>query len=298
MVSSPHKATREAVTSRSWFSFQLFGNLFGRWRNPAAFSFSGGVVLVMLALVVTGDEAEAFWPLVNEIGEADSVSRARMDELWAQGWRHFGSRFFRYSLMWQEESWKRVLNLRVPLQEWSPSKSQRRTLKRNHDLEVDFAPAVPGGEEEGLFQNHKQRFRDNVPDVLSDFLGEEPNGVPVPCLQLSVRKEGELLAASFLDLGQRACSSIYGIFDPKESERRLGILTMLLEMNYAKEIGMEFYYLGYVCVEPSPYDYKKEVKPSWVWDWEKWQPFMRDDYSKQALPVSKVLQARKRESGC
>ena len=202
-----------------------------------------------------GEETgEAFWPLINEIGEAESVSRSRMDELWSQGWRHFGSRFFRYSLMWQGENWKRVLNLRVPLEEWSPSKSQRRTLKRNEDLEIDFSPAEPGEEEEALFQAHKERFRENVPDALSDFLGEEPNGVPIPCLQLSVRKDEELLAASFLDLGQRACSSIYGVFEPRESQRRLGILTMLLEMNYAKEIGLEYYYLGYVCVESSPYD--------------------------------------------
>lgn len=245
--------------------------------------------------MVEEEQAEAFWPLINEIGEAEAVSRMRMDELWATGWRHFGPRFFRYSLMWQEENWKRVLNLRVPLQDWSPSKSQRRTLKRNQDLEIDFSPAEPGAEEEDLFQRHKSRFRENVPDALSDFLGEEPNGVPVPCLQLSVREEGALVAASFLDLGQRSCSSIYGVFEPEQSRRRLGILTMLQEMLYAQKIGMDYYYLGYVCVEPSPYDYKKEVKPSWVWDWEGWQPFRPDDYSKQALPISKALLARKRE---
>ena len=73
--------------------------------------------------------------------------------------------------MWQEERWKRVLNLRVPLQEWQPSKSQRRTLRRNEDLEVSFAEAEPGAEEEELFQRHKVRFSENVPDSLSDFLG-------------------------------------------------------------------------------------------------------------------------------
>ena len=238
-------------------------------------------------------EADAFWPQVNEIGDAEAVSRERMDELWSEGWRHFGSRFFRYSLMWQEERWKRVLNLRVPLQDWSPSKSQRRTLRRNQDLTVEFGPAEPGEEEEKLFQRHKKRFRENVPESLGDFLGDEPNGVPVPCLQVSVRKEGVLVAVSFLDLGFFSCSSIYGVFEPEESSRRLGIFTMLLEMNYARKAGLDFYYLGYVCVESSPYDYKKEVKPAWVWDWKEWQPFTPDDYSKRALPISEDLLARK-----
>ena len=238
---------------------------------------------------------EEFWPLVNEIGEAPAVARTRMDELWAEGWRHFGPKFFRYSLMWQEKQWKRVLNLRVPLQDWTPSKSQRRTLRRNEDLEVDFSPAEPGEEEEALFQQHKGRFRENVPDTLNDFLGEEPNGVPVPCLQLSARLEGRLVAASFLDLGQRSCSSIYGVFDLAESHRRLGVFTFLQEMKYAREIGMNYYYLGYASVESSPYDYKKEVKPSEVWDWQKWQDFKPDDYSKQALPVPEGLLGERKE---
>ncbi|WP_200392189.1 hypothetical protein [Roseibacillus ishigakijimensis] len=222
---------------------------------------------------------------MNEIGEAERVPRARMDELWAEGWRHFGPRFFRYSLMWQEEEWKRVINLRLPLAEWRPSKSQRRTLRRNEDLRYEFAPAEPGAVEEALFQRHKARFRDNVPESLQDFLGSEPNGVPGPCLQLSVWEEESLVAASFLDLGERACSSIYGIFEPSKGSRRLGILTILLEMLYAQEVGLEFYYLGYACLEQSPYDYKKDFKPLWAWDWRGWQPFTRDDYSRRALPL-------------
>ena len=245
--------------------------------------------------MAASEKRDAFWPLINEVGEAEAVSRGRMDELWSEGWRHFGPRFFRYSVMWQESAWKRVLNLRVPLQEWEPSKSQRRTIRKNQDLQFEFAPAQPGEVEEALFQRHKQRFSDNVPESLSDFLGDEPNGVPTPCLQLSVKDGDRLVAASFLDLGLRACSSIYGIFEPELADRRLGIFTMLLEMQYAREIGLDFYYLGYACVEPSHYDYKKEVKPAWVWNWQHWDRFMPGDYSRQALPIAEGLLARKRE---
>jgi len=230
-------------------------------------------------------QTEGLWPLVNEAGQAEYLSPEQMDRLWASGWRHFGRRFFRYSLMWQDEEWKRVVNLRVPLEDWRPSKSQRRTLRRNEDLTVQINGAEPDDEARSLFQTHKQRFRDNVPDHLSDFLGDEPNGCPGPCLQITVKKEESLLAVSYLDLGLSACSSIYGIFNPEESSRRLGIFTMLQEMLYAKEAGMKHYYLGYGCIESSPYDYKKEVSPLEVWDWSQWQLFTRDGYSKQALPI-------------
>jgi len=235
------------------------------------------------------EEKNLYWPQINEVGSASAVPRQRMDELWAQGWRHFGPRFFRYSLMWQDDEWKRVVSLRVPLSDWSPSKSQRRTLRKNEDLEVQISGANPNEEACVLFEAHKQRFRSNVPDDLSDFLGDAPNGCPGPCLQVEVKSEGRLLAVSYLDLGVTSCSSIYGVFEPEESSRRLGIFTMLQEMLYAKEAEMDYYYLGYACIENSPYDYKKEVGPQEIWNWSQWQPFRRDDYSKQALPIEVKL---------
>lgn len=238
------------------------------------------------------------WPLVNEVGEASSVSRSRMDELWSLGWRHFGPKFFRYSLMYQGGEWKRVINLRLDLTQWQPSKSQRRTLRANEDLQIDYLPAEPGEEERSLFHRHKVRFSDNIPDELSEFLGEEPNGCPGACLQVSARLEGELIAASFLDLGKEACSSIYGIFNPDETRRRLGIFTMMCEMLYAQEQGLKYYYLGYACLESSPYDYKKELRPLEVFDWQGWHSLTPGDYSKQALPIPEALLEYKRERDC
>ena len=223
------------------------------------------------------------------MGEARSVSRSRMDELWSQGWRHFGERFFRYSAMWHGDQWKRVINLRVPLDSWSPSRGQRRILRRNEDLKVKVEPANPGEKESALFHRHKVRFVDNVPQELSEFLGDKPNGVPTSCLQISVRMAGKLVAASFLDLGEKACSSIYAVFEPELSERRLGRFTLVQEMLLAKEMGLDYYYLGYATLEPSPYDYKKEVSPLWVWDWSEWRPITRDEYSKLDRPLPRRL---------
>jgi arginine-tRNA-protein transferase len=71
--------------------------------------------------------------------------------------------------------------------------------------------------------------------------------------------EGErLLAASFLDVGQKAVSSVYAIFEPEAARRSLGTFTMLLELQFAHESGFEFLYPGYATQEPSAYDYKKQ----------------------------------------
>lgn len=187
--------------------------------------------------------------------------------MWADGWRHFGPQFFRSSLMVDEMALKRQVALRIALDEYRASKSQRRTMRRNADLEHEFGVCRPGWEEEALFHRHKARFERNVPDDLGEFLGSRPDVQPSPGVQLSVRLDGCLVAASFLSVGEWACSSIYAVFDPAESHRRLGIYTMLLELEYALEQGLEYYYSGYATIESSCYDYKKEFSGLSFYDW-------------------------------
>lgn len=213
------------------------------------------------------------WPLVAESRVLTSVRAEEMDELWAVGWRHFGTDFFRASLMADEMSLKRQIALRIAVPKFGMTKSQRRTFRKNSDLEMTMEGAALSQEVRDLFDIHKMRFVRNVPDRLQDFLGRQPNGEPCECLQLSIRMDGRLLASSFLALGRKACSSIYAVFDPEFSKRRLGVFTMLAELEYAREQGYEHYYSGYATVESSCYDYKKEFGALEYYDWEgRWSP--------------------------
>jgi arginine-tRNA-protein transferase len=78
----------------------------------------------------------------------------------------------------------------------------------------------------------------------------------------------ELVALSYLDLGERATSSVYGMFEPAHSRRSLGIYTMLLEIEFSRRRGCAFYYPGYATREPSAYDYKKQFQGLEVLNWE------------------------------
>ena len=213
------------------------------------------------------------WPLVAESRVLSSVQTEVMDELWAIGWRNFGTDFFRASLMADEMSLKRQIALRINVAEFEMSKSQRRTYRRNSDLQLTIDGAALTEEVKDLFEIHKMRFVRNIPDRLEDFLGVEPNGQPCECQQFSVRSGSRLLAASYLALGKRACSSIYAVFDPEFSKRRLGVFTMLAELEYAKALGYEHFYSGYATVESSCYDYKKEFQALHYYGWEgRWAP--------------------------
>lgn len=201
-----------------------------------------------------------------------------MDALWATGWRHFGRYFFRYSHQPAPEGGlQTVTPLRIDLQAFTRSKSQRRVVNKNADLQVAITPARLDDELHALFARHKQRFSTNVPESLETFMGQTPEAGPCECRMLQVRdSQGRLLAASFLDMGQEAASSVYGMFEPEPEVawRSLGILTLLLELSHCQEAGLRWLYPGYATRERSSFDYKKQFRSTQWLDWRdaEWKP--------------------------
>lgn len=215
--------------------------------------------------------------ILNQNFQCPDVAPEMMDRLWAAGWRHFGSLFFRYNFSMDEAGVRTITPLRIDLEAFHPSKSQRRVLKKNADLHFEFVPAELSEEAREMFQRHKARFKDNVPDDLETFLSDTPATVPCPCVECRVFLDQSLVATSFLDVGKRATSAVYGLFEPEHAERSLGTLTMLKEIEYSREQGCRYYYPGYATQEPSAYDYKKQFHGMEVLDWADgtWRPFSR-----------------------
>lgn len=202
-----------------------------------------------------------------------NVSPSEMDALWASGWRHFGMIFFRYRRATVCGEGCTVVPLRVDLERFTPSRSQKRIVARNHDARVVVRATEHAREKNELFERHKRRFRENVPESLTDFLSHAPARVPCRNEEICVYLSDNLVAASFLDVGARATSAVYAMFDPAESRRSLGIYTMLLSIGRARELGCRYYYPGYACLEPSVYDYKKRFAGLERYDWRgRWHP--------------------------
>ncbi|MES2594609.1 MAG: arginine-tRNA-protein transferase [Verrucomicrobiota bacterium] len=210
--------------------------------------------------------------LLDQIFECAEVPPEIMDQLWASGWRHFGVSFFRYNISVDAAGIKRITPLRLDLGKFHLSKSQRRVLRRNEGLRQEFRPAQITDEARAMFQRHKGRFKENVPEDLNTFLSHDPAHVPGTCMECCVYEGEALLATSYLDIGTTSTSAVYGMFEPEHAWRSLGIYTMLLEIEHSRRLGCRYYYPGYATREPSAYDYKKQLQGLEVLDWEsgKW----------------------------
>jgi arginine-tRNA-protein transferase len=213
---------------------------------------------------------------LDEYFFADAVTPEQMDFLWAQGWRHFGVYFFRYATMTKHNGLFHVMPLRIKLAHFSLSTSLKRILKKNRDLRLEIRAASLDAEKEALFDGHKTRFAENVPDSIYDFFTPQPATIPCAAKEICLFQEDKLLAASFLDIGAESTSSVYSFYDPTAARRSLGIQLILLSIGYSRELGRAYYYPGYAYHEPSHYDYKKRFSGLEQFDWQNWRPLRGD----------------------
>jgi arginine-tRNA-protein transferase len=201
---------------------------------------------------------------------------AEMDRYWAEGWRHFGVFFFRYRTAIHSGELYSVLPLRLDISRFVLTRSLKRILRINGDLDLQLRPSAMDREKRGLFSKHRRRFRENAPDSLETFLSPVPDSVPCRNLELCLYLGRQLLGVTFLDLGERATSAVYAIFDPSEAKRSLGILMMLHSIDFTRQQGYRYYYPGYAYHEPFSYDYKKRFVGLEYLDWTRgWKPYRK-----------------------
>lgn len=210
----------------------------------------------------------------NEYFAAFEVPPEEMDLIWAEGWRHFGWLFFRYRTARHGAKQYSVIPLRVDLERFKLSRSQKAVLARNRDVRVVIRPSFVDKTKERLFARHATRFTEDVPTSLDHFLSPAPSTVPCRNREVAVYVDDRLVAVTFLDVGRTSTSAVYAVFEPEERRRSLGVFMMLESIRYSIDRGCRYYYQGYAYREPFTYDYKKRFSGLEYLDWEEgWRPY-------------------------
>lgn len=212
--------------------------------------------------------------------EAPKITSRQLDLLLADGWRHFGRYFFRYSWSFQNDKICNVIPLRINTDFFELKKSQRKILRVAQDaaVKVVYRSAEITEEKKAIFFQHAERFKNNKPDNIYTFLDEKPAKIPCNTMECALYdKNDELYAVSFFDVGHNSISSVYAMFLPEYAQLSPGNHTLLCEILYAIEHKKKYVYTGYCYDVPSHYDYKKNFKGTEFFDWEnKWE-MMNDE---------------------
>lgn len=197
---------------------------------------------------------------------ACDVNEEELDILLEDGWRKFGRYFFRPSC----GKCKSCIPIRICVDSFHPSKSKRRIARKNLDLKIVFDKITESPEIYEIFKKHSlYRFGKEADwdEYVQNFCIQS-----CPSLQSLYLLNGKIIAAGFIDRSKYALSSVYFIYDCKLSSRGLGIYSILKEINYAAELGMRYYYLGYYVEGNGRMAYKAGFFPHERYDWNsrKW----------------------------
>lgn len=158
------------------------------------------------------------------------------------------------------------VSIRVPVETFRPSKSQRRCGRRNEDLRVGVAEAKATDEKYDLYRRyvvgrHQRSAEEEDRESFERFLYDSP----VETLEFTYRDDaGRLLGVGLCDASAESLSSVYFYFDPAESRRGLGTFSALYEIGAAARLKIPHYYLGYWVDGCAAMEYKAAFRPAEV----------------------------------
>jgi arginine-tRNA-protein transferase len=152
--------------------------------------------------------------------------------------------------------------IRVPVERFAPSRSQRRTWRRNRDVHVEVAPPEPSAEKLALYQRYQRGRHDPGDEPAWESFVEFLYDSPVDTVEFTYRDAGgALLGVGLCDVCPESLSSVYFYFDPCQRTRSLGTFSSLWEIEFARAHRIPHYYLGYHITGCAAMAYKAHFRP-------------------------------------
>ena len=167
------------------------------------------------------------------------------------------------------ESCHACVSVRVPVNTFAPSRSFRRIMARNGDVESRVVKPKAASEHYALFRAYiDARHGDGgMADMtVLDFAAMvDDSFVDNRLVEYRLRGEdgapGQLIAAVLIDILGDGLSMIYSFYDPDFASRSLGTYMILDNIARVKKLGVPYLYLGYWVNGSRKMDYKARFLP-------------------------------------
>ncbi len=199
-----------------------------------------------------------------------------------RGWRRFGKYFFHPTCLGCNE----CKSIRIEVEPYTFSKSQRRTIKRNKETQIIVQkPSLTQAHIDLYNKYHAYKhqkdgwshrnishreYTENFVDGAHDF-GKEVLYIV----------DGKLVGVDLIDILEDGISAIYFFYDPDYSQLSLGTYSLLYQIKLARILELPYIYLGYWVDGCKAFAYKEKFQPEEILDgfphitepasWEKWE---------------------------
>lgn len=182
--------------------------------------------------------------------------------LLASGFRRSGTLLYRPDCVGCAE----CVSLRVDVARFAPCGDQRRALRKNRDVVLEIGAPQYTEEKHALYEaflrarypGREEVTHEDYERFLVQHLGNTR--------ELRYRLDGRLVGLGLIDLTRDAASSVYFFFDPACSKRSLGTYSALREIDFCRQTGRAWLYLGFRVTGCPAMQYKASFRPHQVLD--------------------------------
>ncbi len=190
--------------------------------------------------------------------------------LMSQGFRRGGDQIYRPHCL----NCYACRSLRVLVEQFKPSKSQQRVLKKNNHFSTQIATQVATNYY-SLYENYintihcdgamypatKAQFQSFL---LSDYTLAKQ-------LFLEIWHENKLISVAVTDELPNALSAVYTFYHPDYKKSALGVFSILAQLKLSQQLGKRYLYLGYQIDECQKMNYKNRYFPYEIFQENNWQ---------------------------
>lgn len=155
--------------------------------------------------------------------------------------------------------------LRIPVDAFRPSRSQRRVLNRWRDhARIEIGPPLYTAERLALFNRHKhERGLAGEEGAAMDALGYA-SWLVYSCVftvEMTYWYDDQLVGVGIVDLGREGASSVYFYFSPDHADLSPGTFSVLQEIEFCRRSGRKWLYLGLYVADCRHLAYKADFSP-------------------------------------
>ena len=157
----------------------------------------------------------------------------------------------------------RCVPVRVDVNAFRPSRTQRRCWKNNSQMQAELKPLQYDTEHFELYRRY-QKARHPGGGMDQDDSGQYAQFLlssQVDSGLIEFREHGALRMVCVMDRVADGLSAVYTFFDPECAQHSLGTYAVLWQINQARRAGLPYVYLGYWIKDSRKMTYKASYQP-------------------------------------
>ena len=186
------------------------------------------------------------------------INAASYDELMNIGFRRSGENIYRPHC----PNCSACNSVRIPVEEFTPSKSQKRIWNKNKQLIY----SVSNQAKESYYQLYEE-YINTVHQEGTMFPASRPQydgflfAQWLDVLFIEIYDQDKLVAVAVTDYLNSSLSALYTFYSPDYLDKSLGTFAIMQQIAIARQMGKKYLYLGYQIDQCNKMNYKSRFFP-------------------------------------